>query len=92
MAHKNIEEREWKDLQDAGLLWWINRSLHLFGWEIVFEVETDGRIRAFPGRIRAFPAQTRWRGFSEADEEAGFKKLTEHLKSEIDPLVEDVNS
>ena len=36
---KMIEKRSWAEFQDAGLIWWVNRALHLFGWALV--VETD---------------------------------------------------
>ena len=36
--------RTWKEFLDNGLLWWINRGLHLFGWAIVVVEEADGSI------------------------------------------------
>lgn len=27
-----VEERTWEEFIDSKLLWWVNRSLHLFGW------------------------------------------------------------
>jgi hypothetical protein len=81
--HGTIEEVSWREFQDAGLLWWVNRALHLFGWVIVLAVEDDGTIRVYPAR-------TCWRGFSSEDEGVGFESLTAHIKANIDVLVEDV--
>ena len=75
-----IEKKTWKEFQDAKLLWWINRSLHLFGWAIVLQVEEDGSVSD------VYPARVKFRGFSEKSEEDGFIGLTEHLKSTIDTL------
>jgi hypothetical protein len=27
-----LVETTWREFADAGLFWWINRGLHLFGW------------------------------------------------------------
>jgi hypothetical protein len=35
----------WEAFRDAGLLWWVNRILHTFGWAIVIaEEEEDGTV------------------------------------------------
>jgi hypothetical protein len=36
-----IQKATWKEFRRSGLLWWINRSLHLFGWAIAVEVELE---------------------------------------------------
>lgn len=78
-----MEEKTWKDFQEAGLFWWINRTLHLFGWSLVYE-EHDGEI------LKVYPAKTKWRGFERATEIEGFQKLTAHIESEIKILVADL--
>lgn len=84
MNEPMIQPASWKELQDAGLLWWINRTLHLFGWAIVFDVESDGTI------IAVYPARVRFRGFPEADENEGWTKLTHHIDTEMPRLLKDV--
>lgn len=79
------ERKTWQDLLDSGLLWWINRSLHLFGWAIVVEVQPDGTV----GEV--YPAHTRFRGFSTEDEDEGFRKVTAHVRDRADRLVADCN-
>lgn len=68
-----VREATWDDFRAAGLLWWVNRGIHLFGWAIVCETGEDGKV----GRV--YPARVDCRGFSRAKEEAGYEKLTEHL-------------
>lgn len=36
-----LQESNWREFQRAGLLWWVNRGLHLFGWALVFVVDHD---------------------------------------------------
>ncbi len=74
--------KSWKEFQEAGLLWWINRSLHLFGWAIVFEVDSLGRV------TEVYPARTSARGFHLPEEDAGFIALTNHLAN-IAPELQD---
>jgi hypothetical protein len=72
-----IKRETWRTFRQTGLLWWVNRGLHLFGWAIVLQIEDDGEA------TEAFPARVSFRGFSSQDEAEGFTKLTEHLKSQF---------
>ena len=73
-----ITKKTWKEFMDCGLLWWVNRMLHLFGWAIV--VEEGGVIS------HAYPARVKFRGFEPDVEDAGFIKLTKHLKTTVKAL------
>lgn len=72
-----IEKRTWKEFRESGLLWWVNKTLHLFGWVIAFD---NGNC---------FPARSNLRGFTEEAQEKGFKDLTKHIADNIDALKED---
>ena len=79
-----LTESTWNEFQDAGLVWWMNRILHLFGWAIVLEQdEESGEIK------RVYPAKTNFRGFPADVEANGFHKLTNHLRDEMPKLVRD---
>lgn len=78
-------KKTWKEFQQSMLLWWVNRSLHLFGWAIVFEEEDDGSIS------KVYPARVSYRGFCEGAESEGFKGLTEYLAMTMPGLKEDVS-
>ena len=69
-----INRKGWGEFREAGLLWWVNRGLHLFGWAIVLEVEDDGSVS------ECNPARAPSRGFCRADEEDGFRLLSSHLE------------
>lgn len=66
-------KKTWKEFADCKLLWWVNRSLHLFGWAIIVEEDETGVATS------AYPARVGWRGFTADVEEDGFQKLTSHL-------------
>lgn len=78
-------EASWAEFANAGLFWWVNRGLHLFGWVLVQEVVPgpDGDTI-----LRVYPARCRYRGFPEDTEDEGFKKLTQHLKDNVEVLVQ----
>lgn len=67
--------RAWSAFRDAGLLWWVNRMLHLFGWAIALDVDkpTDTVLRAYPKRVE-------FKGFTEEAEERGFNRLQAYIQ------------
>lgn len=73
----SIEKRNWEEFKDTKLLWWVNRSLHLFGWAIILEVDNNKEI------INAFPAKVSFRGFSQEVESENFVTLTNYLKENL---------
>ncbi len=84
MGEQMISRETWGQFQAAGLLWWVNRALHLFGWAIVVEVNDEGLV------TEAYPARCKFRGFDEASEADGFRKLTAHLASNVSDLQKEV--
>ncbi len=72
MDKSQIERKSWEQFQQIGLLWWVNRVLHLFGWAIVLEYD-DGKV------IDVYPARCKFRGFSEEVESDGFIRLSGYL-------------
>ena len=81
-----LEKRPWKEFQDAGLLWWANRDLHLVGWALVAVQEKDGSISD------VYPARCKFRGFSEDVETEGFKKLTAHIEESLERMKDDLKA
>lgn len=81
-----IERKTWKEFRDSSLLWWINRSLHLFGWAIVVEVDNSGAISD------VYPARMSHRGFDLETETEGFTTLTKYLNNNSDQLLEEISN
>lgn len=81
---KMVYKKEWQEFREAGLLWWINRILHTFGWAMCVNVDDDtGDV------VGAFPAKVKFRGFDEEAESKEWVKLSEHIKDNADRLVEE---
>lgn len=77
-----IQKRDWKEFQDSGMLWWINRMLHLFGWVICFDFD-NGELK------EVYPARCKFRGFSPTCETEGFKQVTEFMLKNANDLIKD---
>jgi len=83
---KMVEKRSWEEFRANGMLWWVNRILHLFGWAIAFEMDDDNNIK------EVYPVRCKFRGFGSESETRGFKKLTNYLVTNIQELVKDLDS
>ena len=75
-----ITKESWEEFRKIGLLWMVNRSLHLFGWALVFDYDDKKVLK------EVYPARCKFRGFSEKDESEEFIKVTKYLKQNIDIL------
>jgi hypothetical protein len=84
---KRLEEKEmvtrktWEEFRATGLLWWVNRLLHTFGWSIVVGIR-EGESAV----IDCFPARVKFRGFSEKHETDGFRKISKYMAKEAKKL------
>jgi hypothetical protein len=75
-----LVRRSWEDFRNAGLLWWVNTILHMFGWALTVVMD-EGKV------VDAYPARTKFRGFSEKNNTEGYQKVSSYLQKEIDALV-----
>ena len=76
-----VFKKSWEEFRATGLLWWINTTLHLFGWSIVVELE-DGTDKI----VNVYPARVKFRGFDAQSTEQGYITLTDYLKKNIAEL------
>lgn len=81
-----MQKRDWKEFRESGLLWWVNRTLHLFGWAICLQVESDGSVSD------VFPARVGFRGFPENSEDQGFITLSKYLKENGESIFDEASS
>ena len=79
-----LTKKTWEEFRSTGLLWWINQTLHLFGWAIVVNYDNDDNI------TDAYPARTNFRGFPDDVVDEGFKQLTQYLVDNLPTLLEEV--
>lgn len=81
-----FEKKTWEEFQKTGLLWWLNRQLHLFGWSIVVVADdSTGEL------LEIYPARSSWRGFDRDVEEEQFETLTKYLNSVAPELEKEVS-
>lgn len=85
-AGSMVQRKTWADMRRTGLLWWVNRILHTFGWAIVVVVDEAQAI------CDVYPARVKFRGFAVDAEMDGFKKLTRYMGEEYQHLLEDFKS
>lgn len=81
-----IDRQEWEEFRKSGLLWWVNRTLHLFGWAIIFSYDDNEPTKL----LEVYPAKVDFRGFFAQGEEEGFARLTHHIKENVDEWINDV--
>lgn len=80
-----MNKKSWEQFRNTGLLWFINSTLHLFGWAIVMKIDDDGKVTS------VYPARVSYRGFSEKDNTNGYSRVTSYLKENIDDLDKEIN-
>jgi len=76
-----IDRKTGKEFRESGLLWLINTTLHVFGWAIVWNQDTD----------EMYPARVKFRGFDEKNNTKGYINVTKYLQENIKELTEEAN-
>jgi hypothetical protein len=78
-----LERKTWNEFRGAGLLWFINMLLHVFGWAVVVVVEDDGSVS------ECYPARTKFRGFSDKDQAEGYLAISQWVADNASTLLEE---
>jgi len=73
------ERKTAKEFRETGLLWFINTTLHLFGWALCWNPDTD----------ELFPARCKFRGFQQENNDKGYQMVSEYLKNNIDEILKE---
>ena len=76
-----VSKKTWKEFRETGLLWWANKTLHMFGWSIV--VEIDDKTKEI---TNCYPARVKFRGFSDGCNTEGYQNVSKYLKENIEEL------
>lgn len=88
MAKKMVEKRTWKEFRDSGLLWFVNRIIHVFGWAIVLEVDEDDEDKV----TKVYPARVKFRGFDQKTEAKHFISMSKLMVKNAKTLLEEAKS
>lgn len=87
MNKKPVTKKTWQEFRNAGLLFFINSILHVFGWAIVVEVDKDTQ------EITAcYPARVTFRGFDENSQTEEHIKIADYLAENAKELPEEARS
>lgn len=78
-----IKRKTWEEFRSTGLLWFINQTLHVFGWAIVVEMDKDGKL------TDAYPARVKFRGFNEQSQEKGYINISEYMNKNSEELLKE---
>lgn len=78
-----MEKMTLQEFRDSGALWWVNQQLHLFGVALVMNIDNDGKP------TEMYPAKVGFRGFPEASNTNGYRKLTNFLNQNMEKLIKD---
>ena len=84
MSKQMVEEMDLNEFRNSGLLWWVNRQLHLFGVALAVDMDRNENV----SNLR--PVRCKFRGFDEGIELDGFANLTCYLEENSGRLVDDV--
>ncbi|MEK4824480.1 hypothetical protein NSS71_07970 [Niallia sp. FSL W8-0951] len=76
-----IDYKTWEEFRNNGLMWFVNTTLHVFGWTLIYD----------PKSKSVYPARCKFRGFSEDVNTDGYKKVSSYLKRNIDELEKEAN-
>jgi hypothetical protein len=78
-----INKKSWTEFQEAGMLWFANRILHMFGWAIILEKEDDGSVS------NVYPARVKFRGFGANVETENFIKVSKFMADNAPELLKE---
>ena len=84
MSSNIVEKRTWKEFRKTGLLWFINSILHVFGWAIVLERDSETKELT-----DCYPARVKFRGFSEDRNTEGYQQLSIYMLDNADKLLKE---
>ena len=76
-----LERKTGKEFRESGLLWFINTTLHMFGWAIAWNQDTD----------EIYAARTKFRGFDNENNTEGNINVSKYLKENINELLKEAS-
>lgn len=79
-----VTKKSWEEFRTAGLLWFVNGILHVFGWAIVVEIDDETKEIT-----QCYPARVKFRGFNESSNTQGYIKVSRFLKENADELLKE---
>lgn len=82
---KNLEKRSWDEFRAAGLLFAVNSTLHMLGWALAIEQDTETKEI-----VAVHPCRTKFRGFDETAQAEEHEKLAKYLADNAKNFPEEI--
>lgn len=77
-------KEKWKEFKNAGLLWFINTILHVFGYTIKYKVDKEtGEL------LDVFPDRCSYRGFPQESNTRGYINVSQYMKDHAEELLKE---
>lgn len=86
MNRKPVIKKSWDEFRAAGMLFCINQLLHVFGWALVVEVDTETKLVT-----NCYPARVTFRGFDDQSQTEEHIKIANYIQANANEFVEDAN-
>lgn len=68
------QRRSFEEFRETGLLWFINQTLHVFGWAIAIDDK------------EMYPMRVSFRGFSEKNNAKGYEKIAKYMRDNSEQI------
>lgn len=88
MSKSSVKKVKWSQFRESGLLWFINTTLHAFGFAIVLESNSINPNDDY----NAYIARTTYRGFTEKSNTTGYRKLARYMKDNSEDIYKEAVS
>lgn len=88
-TNEQVQKKDWNDFRATGLLLVVNNILHVFGWALVMEFESQYDTETDKWKsvcVAAWPARVKYRGFRNKDIVRSHKKIAAYLKENINDI------
>ena len=79
-----FDRKTWDEFRNCGFLWLVNQILHVFGWAIVVDIDSENIVEVYPARVK-------FRGFSEKVNTDGYIAVSKYMADNASELLEEAD-
>ena len=79
-----LVEKSWDEFRETGLVVFINKILHVFGWALIFELDKES-----DKTFRAYPCRTKFRGFDKETDNKSYVRISKYMNDNSEQLLKE---
>lgn len=79
-----VTKKTWQEFRQSGLFWFVNTTLHMFGWALVMNIDKETQEIT-----EVYPARVKFRGFNEESNTEGYIKVSQYMKEHSEELLQE---